>query len=190
MFQMHVLHFQLGVNHSREMLTLNIRTQDFFYRGPTCVIHPTELAVCLPCANNSHEHMDPAGDACELATMQGWMPPSRLQSVAAFVLDNQSEKYLVLENGQSLFRTLVVGLKHKAVYTKCRVSPHNCLQYTNETHPDDVELMDYLDINDMNDYDQNDDDEDTDEGIYGDMSTDMVYIALEHIDLEQVSDLD
>ena len=189
MFQMHVLHFQLGINHIREMLSLNIRTQDFFYRGPTCVIRPNELAMCLPCANNSFDHTGHDGDACELATMQGWMPPARSQSVATYILDNQSGKHLVLEQGQSLFKTLTVGLKHRALYTKCRVNPHYYFQYTHNAY--DHELMDEDDDDDDPDaIDQtDDDDDDDDEGIYGDINTNIVYIALEHVELNYNPDL-
>jgi hypothetical protein len=170
---MHMLHFQLCTSLDPEQLTSCIKTQDFYYRGPTCFIKPYELAVCLPCANNCPEHIQVNQNECELSTMEGWMSPNELQSVAAYVLDNQSEKIFILETGQSLFRLLNIAMIHKAIHTKCRINPIFCFEYVNEHHDED-ELMDY---------DDNDDNiNDGDSGIFGDVNCNMVYIALESLD--------
>jgi len=171
MFQMHVLHFQLCMSVDPELLSQQIRAQDFIYRGPTCVIRTNEIAICLPCANNNYEHNDLHEQECELSTMEGWMTPNGFQSVAAYILDNQSDKCFILENGQSLFRVLTIFLIHKAECTKCRVDPISCFKFEN-LHPAEDDIMDYLE----------DDSDSLDSGIYGDINQNMVYIALESID--------
>ena len=180
MFQMHMLHFQLSMSVDPELLTQHIRTQDFFYRGPTCVIKPNELAVCMPCANNNNEHMEADEHACELNTFDGWMTPNGAQSVAAYVMDNQSEKWLVLENGQSLFRFLSIAMIHEATHVKCRINPTLCFEFKNAQPEEEDDFMDYENIMD---YDDDDDDVNSvDSGIYGDINRNMVYIALEPLD--------
>lgn len=169
---MHVLHFQLSMSIDPELLSSHrIRTQEFLYRGETCVIRPNDLAVCLPCANNTYEHNQISEHECELSTMEGWMTPSALQSVAVYVVDNQSEKCFVLENGQSLFRVLTIGLIHKAQYTRCRINPMSCFEFKN-LHPDEDDLMEYFE----------DDADSIDSGIYGDINHNMVHFALESLD--------
>jgi hypothetical protein len=175
---MHMLHFQLCMSVDPETLTTqHIKTQEFIYRGPTRVIKPMEVAVCLPCANNNAEHTKVDSTECELCTYQGWMTPNGLQSTAIYVLDNQSDKWLVLENGQSLFRFLAISMIHKAKYTPCRIDPADFFESYNACD-DNEEDDDVMDV-----YEDDDDyDDEVDSGIYGDINRNMVYIALESID--------
>jgi hypothetical protein len=196
-----MLHFKLRFGDDPNLQTPQIRTQDFYYYGPRCVIKPQEIAVCVPCVVDNHQHTKADPAVCELSTFSGWKTPDNLESIAAFVLDNLSTKYLVLESGESLYRFLTVGSVLNAPFTKCRICPTSFFDFKNVQHGynnnnnNNNNNADYDDDDDDNDddrmdYDDDDDDEynnDSDSGISGDVNNHMVYIALENI--ENVTDL-
>jgi len=162
---MHMLHFQLREGENVENQLHDIKTHDFYYNGPQCVIRPRELVVCVPCVCPLAHHQEPSRHTCQLRTVAGWQIIDIPRSVVAYVFDNYTNKTFVLENGESLFRFITIGIMHGTNIDKCKIASEDFFGFERDEYDSDEEV--YID---------------TDSGIDGDFEY-VVVMSLEDIDV-------
>jgi hypothetical protein len=162
---MHMLHFQLQEGQDVQNQLPDIKTHDFYYNGPQCTIRPHEVVVCVPCVCPLAHHQEPNRHTCQLRTVAGWQEIDEPTSVVAYVFDNYTHKTFVLENGESLFRFITIGIIHGTNIDKCKIASEDFFGFERDEYDSDED--DFMD---------------TDSGIDGDFAKYVVVMALEDID--------
>lgn len=157
---MHMLHF--NVNDDDE-------TREFYYPGPTCIIRPQEVVVCVPCVCPLKSHQYFNRQTCQLKMFSGWQEIKKPCSVCAFVVDNLTDKTFVLDSGETLNKVLSALANFGIKAEKCQIGSESVFEYENNMEIDDFE-------------EEEDDTMDTDSGIDGDIIPNVVRIAFENVD--------
>jgi hypothetical protein len=145
-------------------------TRDFYYPGPTCIIRPQEVVVCVPCVCPLKSHQYFNRQTCQLKTFSGWQEITKPCSVTVFVLDNSTDKTFVLDNGETLCRFLSAVDNFGIKPEKCQIGSESVFEYENTMEVDDFE-----------EEDEDDNTMETDSGIDGDVNPNVVRIAFESV---------
>jgi hypothetical protein len=160
-----MLHFRVDDNDDDD------ETRDFYYPGPTCIIRPQEVVVCVPCVCSLKAHDYFNRQTCQLKTFSGWQEIKKACSVTAFVIDNSTDKTFVLDNGETLCRFLSVMTNFGIKPEKCQIGSESVFEYENTMEVDDFE-------------EDEDDTMETDSGIDGDVgesNPNVILIAFESV---------